>query len=208
MSKTVSTLDALRAFYIAEKLMRDIIHSSKKDEKKLRRKLAQAIKKVEKMPQKKLLTYATDQWGPRFDNYLNSRWALKKVPLDECGVWPRMGKLPDAATSGTAVDTAEYLRPYLAGKKKMTPRMKRVLYIEKLRRFAEIITEYVPIIAFEGGLIRHNKLQKESQRKLYKRCKYDIDDGNHRAVSLALHGKKEILALVGTRIHKSDLLYF
>ncbi|MDP2594078.1 MAG: hypothetical protein Q8P36_01950 [bacterium] len=208
MKKEISTLDALRAFYLADELLKSIIRTSKKDEGKLRRKLKQAVRKVEKMPVKKLLTYATKQWGPRFDNYFNSSWEIKEVPLAECGVWPRMGGLPDAATRGSVVDTAEYLRQRLVRKEKMSPQLRRALQLEKLGNFAEVITEYIPITVFTGGVIRHNMLSTEVQRAHYVRCRYDIDDGNHRSVILALHGRKKILALVGTRTCKSDLLYF
>lgn len=207
MKTKISTLDAVRAEYTAEKLLRTIIKSSKKNEKQLRKKLQQAVKKVRSMPLGKLITPHLN-YGPRYDNYFNSEWTLKRIPLSECGVWPRMGGLPAAATYGTVIDTAEYIRPYLSRKRRIPAKMKEALYIQKLSAFSEIITEYVPIIVFEGDLIRHHKLTPAKFRKLYKHCKHDIDDGSHRAVSLALQGKTEILALVGTRIVKNDLLYF
>lgn len=206
-NKEATALDAIRAFYIAQELVRDVIRLAGKDEKKLRVGLARTVKKVKKLPLQKLLVPDIMKYGPRFDNYFNAEWRLVRIPLAECGVWPRMGGLPAAATYGTVEETAEYIRPYVTGKKAMSLKMKRSLYIEKLGNFAEIITEQVPIIVFEGGLIRHNKLISERLRKPYKRCKYDIDDGNHRAVSLALRGKKEVLALVGRRTHKNKLLY-
>jgi hypothetical protein len=188
--------------------MKEIITGSKKDDLKLEKRLKIAVQKVKKMPLGKLLPRNLINYGPRFDNYFNSRWVLKKIPLAECGTWPRMGGLPAAATYGTVIDTANYIRPYLDGKKKMIPKIKRALYIKRLGNFAEIITEHVPIIVFEDGIIRHGKLIPEPLRKPYKKCKYDIDDGNHRAVSLALDGKKKVWALVGKRTHKSNLLYF
>lgn len=208
MKTAASTLDALQAFYIADELLADVIKSAKKDGQRLRRGLELAVKKVKKMPTKKLLVYAAKQWGPRYDNYLNSRWEYRRVPLAECGVWPRMGGLPDAATRGSVMDTAAYLRRHLASKKKAGPQLTRALRLEKLEQFSEIITEYVPIVVFEGGVIRHNKLATAAQRKRYMRCRYDIDDGNHRAVLAALHDETEVPALVGTRIIKNDLLYF
>jgi hypothetical protein len=145
---------------------------------------------------------------PRYDTKYNSTWALKRIPLSECGVWPKMGGLPPAATYGTVLDTAKYIRPYLTSKKRMVAKMKKAVYIQKLGAFAELITEYVPIVVFEGSIIRHHKLSSAASRKPYKHCKYDIDDGSHRAVALALQGKTQILALVGKRTIKSDLLFF
>jgi hypothetical protein len=93
-------------------------------------------------------------------------------------------------------------------KRKSKIDFKRIRRAIKLGNLNEVINEYVPIIVYEGGIIRHNKMIPAPKRKPFKRCKYDIDDGNHRAISLALEGKKDIFALVGKRVHKSDLLYF
>jgi len=53
------------------------------------------------------------------------------------------------------------------------------------------VTEYVPIIVMEDQVIRNNKLQAKDTPG-NKKCKYDIDDGNHRAIALALLGKKQL----------------
>jgi hypothetical protein len=207
MKMKPTTLDAIRAEYTAEMLLRRTIESAHGDEKKLRKALEKVVAKVQAMPLQKMITPHLN-YGPRYDNYFNSTWALKRIPLSECGVWPKMGGLPPAATYGTVLDTAKYIRPYLTSKKRMVAKMKKAVYIQKLGAFAELITEYVPIVVFEGSIIRHHKLSSAASRKPYKHCKYDIDDGSHRAVALALQGKTQILALVGKRTIKSDLLFF
>ena len=69
-----------------------------------------------------------------------------------------------------------------------------------------MISEYLPPILLEDEVIRQNKFDKKKGVKNSK-CKYDIDDGNHRIIALALLGKKTIKAYVGKRIYKSPLLY-
>ncbi len=183
-----------------------VVKSKRLTEVQLKHELKRVTREANRLSDKKLLTYHLDNYHPRYDNYLNSKWELKTIRLDECGVWPRMGGLPDIATRGSVVDTATYVEKKLK-EKHLTKKNKRAKYIEKMVPFAELITAHVPLIVLEDGVIRHNKLIPISESKRYKHCKYDIDDGNHRAVALALLGKKEIKALVGKRIYKSPLLY-
>ncbi len=207
-SKKVTALEAIRAFYIGNELLGEVFNVSEKHrEKKLESNLKKILTKAKKLSQKNLLTYHLDNYHPRYDNYLNSTWELKEIELKDCGVWPRMGGLPDVATRGCVLDTVEYIQPYLEDKNKLSLKTSRVLYIEEMMKYAEKITKYIPIVVIEEGVIRHNKLIKASVRKNYKKCKYDIDDGNHRALAYGMLGKKKILALVGKRISKSELLY-
>lgn len=207
-SKNVTALEPIKAFYIGNELLGEVFKIS---EKHLRKKLGSSIKKIvakaNKLSQKDLLTYHLDNYHPRYDNYLNSTWQLKEIELKDCGVWPRMGGLPDVSTRGSALDTAKFITPYLEDKNKLSLETSRILYVEKMMRYAEEITKHIPIIVMEGGVIRHNKLIKLSEKKRYKKCKYDIDDGNHRALAYGLLGKKKILALVGKRVSKNNLLY-
>lgn len=206
--KTVSTLDAIATFYIGNELLGEVFAATeRKPKKNIETALRGLIRKANKLSQEDFLTYHLDNYHPRYDNYFNSTWELKKINLEDCGVWPKMGGLPDAATRGSVLDTAEYIRPYLKDKRKLTLTTARILYIEEMMKYAEIISKHIPIIVLEEGVIRHHKLRKSTERKLYKKCLYDIDDGNHRALAMALLGKKEIMALVGKRIYKNPLLY-
>ena len=206
MEKTTSPLDAIRTFYIANDLLKKVTKSKRLNKTQLIQELKRVTREANRMSDKKLLNYHLDNYHPRYDNYVNSEWELKTIRLDQCGVWPRMGGLPDAATRGSVVDTAAYVEKKLKGKR-LTKKDMRAKYIEKMTPFAELITEHVPLIVIEDGVIRHNKLIPISQSKKYEHCKYDIDDGNHRAVALALLGKTEVKALVGKRIYKSPLIY-
>ena len=206
MKEAFSPLDAIRTFYIANDLLKKVTKSKRLTKVQLERELRRATREANRLSDKKLLSYHLDNYHPRYDNYLNSKWELKTIRLDQCGVWPRMGGLPDIATRGSAVDTATYIKKQLTGKR-LTKKNLRAKYIEKMIPFAELITEYVPLIVLEDGVIRHNKLIRSAQSKQYEHCKYDIDDGNHRAVALAILGKKTVKALVGKRIYKSPLIY-
>lgn len=208
-STKVSPLEVIRTFYIGNELLGKVFKSSGKSKKlKIKASLKKIIEKAKKLSRKKLLNYHLDNYHPRYDNYLNSSWELKEIDLQDCGVWPEMGELPEEATTGCLMDTVEYIKPYLKDKNKLTLKTSRILYIEEMMKYAEEISKDIPIIVLEDNVIRYNKLRKASKRKLYKKCKYDIDDGNHRAIALALLGKNKIKALVGKRIHKSDLIYF
>lgn len=207
-SKKVTTLEAIRAFYIGNELLPEIFKISEKQrQKKIKGALKKIKTKAAKLSDKQLLTYHLDKWHPRYDNYFNSSWELREIDLKDCGAWPRMGGLPDEITRGSVVDTAGRILALLEDKKRLTFKTSRTLYIEEMMKYAEDISAHVPIVVVQDGVIRHNKLIKPAQRKLYKKCKYDIDDGNHRAIAMALLGKKKILALVGKRIYKNPLLY-
>ena len=105
------------------------------------------------------------------------------------------------------VDTVEKIKPLLEDKNKLSITTGRLLYIEELMKYVEEIINYIPIIVMEGHVIRHNRLRPILQQKKYKKTRYDIDDGNHRATALGLLGKKKVLALVGKRIYKNNILY-
>jgi len=207
-SKKISPLDTIRTFYISNELLGNVFKNSPMNERVLKTSISKIIKQSERLSKKDLLTYHLNNDHPRYDNYLNSKWEIKEISLEDCGVWPRMGGLTDKATCGSVVDTAAYVQEYINSKNKLTWDTRRVLYIENMEKYVDIITKTIPIIVFEGGVIRHTKLQSAAKRKMYKRCKYDIDDGNHRAIALALLGKKKVHALVGKRICKNTLLYY
>lgn len=206
--KTITALDAIRAFYIGNELLSDVFKAVAKDKNiDIQNEIKKIVDKANKLSKERLLKYHLDNYHPRYDNYFNSSWELKEVDLKDCGAWPAMGGLPEEATMGSVLDTVEYIKPYLADKNKLTLKTSRILYIEEMMKYAELITQKIPIVVMEDGVIRHNKLIKLSERKLYSKCKYDIDDGNHRAIAYGLLGKEKILALVGKRIYKSPLLY-
>lgn len=206
--KKVTALEVIRIYYIGEELLGEVFKiSGSQKKKKVKALLKKILNKSKKLSKKELLDYHMDGYHLRFDNYLNSKWELKEINLKDCGVWPRMGGLPEEATTGTILDTVEFVKPYLEDKSKLTFKTARILYVEEMMKYVEDIIKEIPIIVMEEGVIRHNKLRNVSRMKKYKKCKYDIEDGNHRALALAMLGNKKIKALVGKRTCKSDLLY-
>lgn len=206
--KKITSIDIIKNFYISNELLKEVFAIKSKDKKKIENKLKSIFKKADKLKDKFYLQHNLDNWHMRYDHYLNSRWELKKIKLEDCGVWPKMGGLPKDFTYGNVLETASKVDFYLKNKDKLTLETSRVLYVERMKEYAEILNEFFPIIVMEDGVIRNHKLIRKEEKGKYKKCKYDIEDGNHRAIALALLGKKEINAFVGKRICKNDLLYY
>ncbi len=204
--KKYSALDPIRTFYAVSELLPLVFKESSGDKKKMEARLKEIKKLAIKISEEKLIKYELGNWHPRYDNYINSTWELQEISLEDCGVWPGMGGLPYEFTQGNVVETAKLIQNLLDDKNKLTYKTSKVLYIEELKDVAVLIAKYFPIIVLEDNVIRNNKFG-DKKTPLHKKCKYDIDDGNHRAIAYALLGIKTIPALVGKRIYKSDLLY-
>ncbi len=207
MNRKTNTLEVIKAFYMAEVLLKEINVDDKKNSEVLEKQLIEISRKAGKLSTKKILNYFFDAWSQRYDNYMNSEWELKEIDMDECGVWPKMGNLPEYFTYGNVADTAGHVKELLENRDKITYKTSRVLYIDELVNTSELIFKYIPPIVVEGGLIRNNKLRDSKNKENYKKCKYDIDDGNHRILARYLSGEKTVLAWVGKRIYKNNLLY-
>lgn len=204
--KQYTVLDVIRAYTMTELLQKELL-SLDMPLTVMRKKLEKIKKVVESMSDDMILKNPLGGWHYRFDHYFNSDWELKTISLADCGSWPEMGGFPKEFTYGSVLDNAEKIAPFLEDKTKLTVETARVLYLERLMKYAELMSEYIPIVVVEGGLIRQMKIAKEEEKKHYKKCKYDIEDGNHRALALALLGKKEVTVLVGKRVSKSSFLY-
>lgn len=220
--KKVTSLEPIRTYYTSQELLGDVFEIPEKDiEKKLNNAVKKIVKKSKKLTPKELLNYPLNNHHPRYDNYINSTWELKKIALKDCGIWPLVGGLPANVSTGSVIDAVKYVKPYLEDKNKITLKTNRILYIEDMIKYAEVISKHIPIIVMEDGVIRQNKFllvwegvvvpkkrfRTASEIKSYKKCKYDIDDGNHRAIALGLLGITHTTALVGKRTCKSDLIY-
>jgi hypothetical protein len=215
MKKQMKTpLDAVKNFYLANELLSEIFDKEHKTSKintnspkDAVKKIKNIVKKVNKLSTEELLKYNLNNNHQRYDNYYNSTWELKEINLRDCGLWPLVGGLPHNISKGSVIDAIELIKPLLENKDKLSISTGRLLYIEELMKYVKDIVKYIPIIVMEDHVIRHNKLRPISQRKKYIKTKYDIDDGNHRALSFALLGNKKITALVGKRIYKNKILY-
>jgi|GEM_PF-3498562 len=202
---TLSTLDVIRTFYINEELLPKVF-SKKSSPEIFEKELILLCEKAQSLTKKKLLSYHMDNWGMRYYHYLNAQWELREVSLDECGVWPKMSSLPSKMTYGSALDTAKEVRELLDNRKNLTWKNHRVLYIEKLLPFAEILTKHLPLILLEGGTLRTIEISELKDKQYFRSFPYDIDDGNNRAVALSLLGHTRVQAFVGTPLYKNPLL--
>ncbi len=198
-------IEVVRIFYLNNELLKEVFKTPNKE--KLNKNIKKIINKAKKLSKIDLINYHLDNWHPRYDNYFNSKWEIKEILIKDCGAWPKTGGLSYEATKDSVLETANFIKPYLKDKNKLSLRTSRFLYIEEMMKYVEEINKYIPIIVLEDGVIRNNKFDKTLINKNYKKCKYDIDDGNHRAIAYALLGKKKIKAFVGKRIYKCDILY-
>lgn len=204
-TQVVTVLDFIKGYVMSEMLKKELtsMHMSPAS---FRKKVQKVHKDVNLLSEKKLLMHPLDNWHQRFDHYFNSTWELKKINLSDCGHWPKMGGLPEEYMYGDVSDTTKIVSSVLKNKK-LSLENARVLYTERLMKYAEILNEFMPLVLVEGGLIRQMKLIDEKEKVKYKKCKYDIEDGNHRALALALLGRKEVFAFVGKRTTKNIFLY-
>lgn len=211
-AKKIHPLEAIRTFVFNDELLGDVVEKhSKRKRQNLRlfeRDLKTALRQAKKISDKDLVEYDMGWENRRFENYINSDWQHKSIKLSDVGAWPRMGSTPTKFSTGSILDTADTIKPYLEDKNLLTLETSRILYIENLMKYVEILNKHVPIIVFEDNLVRHNKFNKKKDLKSFQKTKYDIDDGNHRAVALALLGHTKINALVGKRKFPNPILYF
>lgn len=205
----VSPIKVVRNYYVSDVLMKQAQLVEKNlNNKDFEKILSKIVKESEKIDDIDLINYFSKNMnGPRFDNYFNSSWVLKEISLSDCGVWPKAGDLPEEATYGNVLDTVNYIMPYLKDKSILNYKMSRVLYIENMLTTVDIIAKYLPIIVLEDQVIRNHKWKHQKINK-YAKCKYDIEDGSHRAIALSIKGTKNVFAYVGKKIYKSPELYY
>ena len=121
-------------------------------------------------------------WKPRRVRFDSLDWTLRRVQLSDCGVWPKMCGIDNRYCLGNVVQTAALL------KQTMSTSLKEKLCAMKQRQ--KFMINNLPIILVHGGMIRINPH--------YTQTKFDIEDGNTRAVLYCLTDpEKEVLALVG-----------
>ena len=139
-------------------------------------------------PDERLLLAVTDEARRR--RFSAANWNCQLISLDDLAVWPRMGGLPDAATRGSAVDAARYVKD-----KGIPPGATRLGALVKAARGDPVGIEQVcralPLITIERALFSDPSFHRTS---------WILDDGSHRAVTLALiSSNPEVKVLAGTR---------
>lgn len=68
-------------------------------------------------------------------------------------------------TYGSSLETAQHVQKCLDHKNDLTWRNHRVLYIEKMMEYADVISQYVPITLLTGGVIRDNFNDKQHTKE-------------------------------------------
>lgn len=121
-------------------------------------------------------------WKPRRVRFDSLDWTFQRVQLSDCGVWPNMCGINSRYCLGNAVQTAALLEQTIP-----SPLKEKLCAMEQRQKF---MIDNLPIILVCGGTIRSSPH--------YTQTKFDIDDGNVRAVLYCLSDrKKEVPALVG-----------
>lgn len=139
----------------------------------------------------------------RLGRYDNFSWCKGEQSLNEIGPWPKMKSLDARLTTGNIIDTAEAIEGVRNGKiilsyDDIDEKKKREDALgdfssksKSIRDNLDFIYERFPIILFPGGEIRekdYNTWARENDAPLCEIYRFDLDDGNSRAVNYALEG--------------------
>jgi hypothetical protein len=126
----------------------------------------------------------------RLKSYSNYSWFLASFSTHELGVWKKAGGLPYSWTKASLFDTSNYVKNYLFSNILKRPRIKYAL--AGITTMLDIIKKekYLYPIVFLTGT-------GTKGRRWCIKMKGDIDDGNMRAIALAVSGKKNITVYFG-----------
>ncbi len=141
----------------------------------------------------------------RLKRYESMEWHKCNVALKEMGSWPKMSGLPIEFTTSNIPETAKTIDQFNI-KHINIPKDKLEKILNFIKKSGSIIEhlEFIepnfPLILFPGGEIRekdYNNWARENNQPLCKIFKYDIDDGNNRAVAYSSSGFKDAPAFFG-----------
>lgn len=143
----------------------------------------------------------------RLKRYNEMEWTRSEALLEEMGSWPKMGSLPIEFTLENIPEVAKMVKLYRQGEvnvrnenKEKTE--KRAAKLESMVQYVDFVRPNFPLILFPGGEVRENDYNihaRENNLPLVKIFRYDIDDGNNRAVSYVLAGLKDAPVFIGKR---------
>jgi hypothetical protein len=120
----------------------------------------------------------------RIKRYKSCDWYFGKIKISSTGVWPHMGHIADNLLFEDTKWSANQI--YTNSNKIVKGELNHLF---RIMPFAPYLNRHIPTIVTQGGIIR--------DEKKYLKERYDIDDGCHRTVCLALHGKTFINAYIG-----------
>lgn len=153
------------------------------------KRLKQSKDFVAKIRENKLDKSISDESIRRLNIYNNLEWYEGYVFPDEVGVWKGAGGMPIAWTRGNLSETAAFAKKDLAsGGEKLSARSKRAI---------PRMTEHLDLIEKERYLFPVVVPSEKEGRIGMKKLDWVFDDGNMRAVTLVISGRKKIKAFIG-----------
>ena len=150
----------------------------------------------------------------RLRRYNSMDWYFSEEKLYDMGPWPCMKELSIEFTTGNITETAERFKKTIEkyrGDKSFNfseyeiekGRFRTLIsQMDSIHKNFNFVYENFPLILFPGGEVRendYNKRARENNEPLCKIFKYDIDDGNGRALSYALNNIINAKSFVGKR---------
>ncbi|MBU6321778.1 MAG: hypothetical protein KGI78_01750 [Patescibacteria group bacterium] len=129
----------------------------------------------------------------RLESYDTSDWYLAEASLKDIGVWRRAGGLPREWTNRSLQETAEHVRTALrSGSRKLSKRARSVIpQMLETNVWSLQKHPYLLPIGFAG------RTGTWPRKYLRYRTAVELDDGNMRAIALAVAGTKTIRVYYG-----------
>lgn len=188
VSTKIDRIEVKRCF-VASEIVKGLLE---KGEANLQTILDEAKNDVLKMSEPELDCKIT--WHPRLETYNRNIWYLEKCSIDDLGVWYGAVGLPKTWCVGSLRETVNCI---LKGEKEIARIFKygddkrAVEKIPKILKIADKIVKnplQIPIAVLGGTSRRPLPCNK---------MKWDIDDGNLRAIAFAIKGYASFDAYVG-----------
>ncbi|OHA06524.1 MAG: hypothetical protein A2934_05290 [Candidatus Sungbacteria bacterium RIFCSPLOWO2_01_FULL_47_10] len=155
----------------------------------------QARKYVKRLSEKQLDRIIATEFKKRLMAYNDCDWHIGTINVNEVGVWKGAGGLPVYWTADSLKKTAVKVAWALSRPEKH--RIRALKAIPRILKTSLDLLEQDPYslpIVLPGGI-------GTAGRKGLKKMKGDIDDGCIRAIALAISGKKNLKAYIGSVRH-------
>ena len=180
--KKIRIKEVLQAFVIANELKKEYGKINNISEyKEIHSKINNRIKKYS---EKELWQCIKDK--NRIRRYKSCDWYSGRINISSTGLWPRMGLMPEnfffKDSKWAANQIFKNSNKILKGE---------LNHLFRILPFVSYLNKHIPTIVIHNSSIRNEKK--------YLKEFYDIDDGCHRTVCLALLGRTFINAYIGIK---------
>ncbi|MBI2449443.1 hypothetical protein HYV49_04050 [Candidatus Pacearchaeota archaeon] len=139
----------------------------------------------------------------RLRRYDEMIWYEGRAAFSEMGSWPKMTGIDIRLTTGNIVETTEGIKLVRSKKSNLYVPEKFWKKLASLEENLDFVYPNFPLVLFPGGEVRekdYNTWAKENNEPLCRIFKYDIDDGNYRAVAYVSSSLIEAPVFVGVSI--------